>query len=86
MKNVEQITFSGEYARKTGQDVKYITERAVFRLTDAGLELIEIAPGVDLEEHILKKMEFTPLISPDLKLMDSRIFRKEKMNFRFEET
>ena len=84
VKNVEQITFSGAYARKTGQDVKYITERAVFRLTDEGLELIEIAPGVDLEEHILKKMEFRPLISPDLKLMDSRIFRDEKMGFCFE--
>ena len=83
VKQVEQITFSGEYARKTGQNVKYITERAVFQLTDDGLELIEIAPGVDLQEHILNKMEFTPKISPDLKLMDSRIFRDEKMGFQF---
>ena len=85
VKDVEQITFSGDYARKTGQDVMYITERAVFRLAGETLELIEIAPGVDLEEHILKKMEFTPKISPDLKLMDERIFRPEKMGFSFDE-
>ena len=85
VKDVDQITFSGDYARKTGQDVKYITERAVFRLAGETLELIEIAPGVDLEKDILAKMEFRPKISPDLKLMDSRIFREEKMGFQFDE-
>ena len=83
VKNVEQITFSGKYARKTGQDVKFITERCVFRLCDDGLELIEIAPGVDLQKHILDKMEFVPKISPDLKEMDPRIFREEKMGYSF---
>ena len=83
VRRVDQITFSGKYAKKTGQDVMFISERAVFRLTEQGLELTEIAPGVDLEEHILKKMEFRPLISPQLKLMDSRIFRPEKMGFCF---
>ena len=72
---VQQITFSGDYARSTGQKVLYVTERAVFRLnTEGALELIEIAPGVDLEKDILAKMEFRPQIAEDLKVMDSWIF------------
>ena len=77
--HVQQITFSGEYAGRTGQKVLYVTERAVFRLlpgngADHKLELIEIAPGVDLEKDILAKMEFEPVVSPDLKIMDKKIF------------
>jgi propionate CoA-transferase len=76
---VEQITFSGEYANDTGKDILYVTERAVFRLTPGGVELIEIAPGVDLEKDILSKMVFRPLVSSELKEMDSRIFIDAKM-------
>ena len=54
----------------------YITERAVFKLTEAGLELIEIAPGIDLEKDILGQMDFKPVISPDLKLMDAGLFEE----------
>jgi len=75
---VEQVTFSGKYAQETNQKILYVTERAVFKLTPAGVELIEIAPGVDLEKDILQQMEFTPIIG-DYKLMDERIFRPEKM-------
>lgn len=77
---VEQITFSGEYANDTGKDILYVTERAVFRLTPKGVELIEIAPGVDLEKDILSKMAFQPLVSSNLKKMDPRIFIDAKMN------
>lgn len=73
--HLEQITFSGDYAARRGQEVVYVTERCVFRLTGAGLLLTEIAPGVDLEKDILPKMEFTPLISPDVKRMPEEIFR-----------
>ena len=76
---VEQITFSAKYARQIRQDILYITERAVFRLTDEGLELLEIAPGIDLQKDVLSKMAFKPLISKDLKKMDSRIFKDELM-------
>ena len=76
---VQQITFSGEQALKNGQEVLYISERAVFKLTDDGIVLTEVAPGVDLQKDILGKMEFEPLVSDELKLMDSRIFRDEVM-------
>ncbi|MCG7496124.1 3-oxoacid CoA-transferase [Vibrio sp. Of7-15] len=81
--HVEQITFSANTARKNNKPVLYITERAVFQLSEQGLELIEIAPGIDLERDILHQMAFLPKISPTLKTMDSRIFRDELMGLTF---
>jgi len=72
---VDQITFSAQYARETGQRVMYVTERAVFSLGENGLVLEEIAPGVDLEKDILSHMDAAPMISPDLKEMDARLFQ-----------
>jgi propionate CoA-transferase len=71
--DVEQITFSGEHAAETGQSVFYVTERCVFERTPAGVELIEIAPGIDLERDVLGQMEFKPLIR-NVRPMDPRIF------------
>lgn len=78
-KDVEQITFSAAYASETGQKVLYVTERAVFELLNGKLTLIEIAPGVDLQKDVLGQMEFEVAIADDLKLMDERLFREEKM-------
>jgi propionate CoA-transferase len=60
--DVSQLSYSGEIARRKGQDALYVTERAVFRLSDQGLELIEVAPGIDLERDVLAQMDFRPLI------------------------
>lgn len=82
--HVEHLTFSGSYARRKGQEVFYVTERAVFRLGEEGLVLIEVAPGVDLEKEIVAQMGFRPNISADLKEMAPSLFRDEKMGFRGE--
>jgi propionate CoA-transferase len=62
VERVDQISFSADVARQKRQDVLFVTERAVFRLVDAGLELIEIAPGIDLQRDVLEQMAFRPII------------------------
>lgn len=83
VKKVQQITFSADYARETGQKILYITERAVFQLAEQGIMLTEIAPGVDLEKDILAHMEFQPIIGENLKVMDPRIYCEGKMGLHF---
>jgi propionate CoA-transferase len=78
VKAAEQITFSGTYAASKSQPVIYVTERCVFQLTQGGLELIEVAPGIDIERDILAHMDFMPIISKPV-CMDRRIFRDEPM-------
>jgi len=80
LKNVEHITFSGEYARKLNKEVMYVTERAVFRLSPDGPVLEEIAPGVDLDQDVLARMDFSPAVSKKLKFMDEKIFQVKTMN------
>ncbi len=77
--HVYKVLCSGSNLHRK-EEVLFITERAVFRLTDEGLLLEEIAPGVDIEKHILSKMEFKPVIRGEPKLMDPRIFRERRMN------
>ncbi|SAK47264.1 3-oxoadipate CoA-succinyl transferase subunit alpha [Caballeronia arationis] len=79
---VEHRTFSGRYAAERGQPVLYITERCVFSLTPEGLELIEVAPGIDVERDILSQMGFAPVIKRPPRLMDARIFQSAPMGLR----
>lgn len=78
---VEHITFSGAQAIKNKQKILYITERAVFELTEEGLELSEIAPGINIEKDILAHMDFRPIIKQP-KIMDERIFCEPIMNLK----
>ena len=82
LKNVNQITFSGNYARQQQQPVYFVTERAVFKLNQAGVELIEYAPGIDVEKDILRQMDYMPIISPNLKEMPLELFEHQVMNLR----
>lgn len=79
---VEQISFSGEYARRWKVPVSYITERAVFELEPDGLVLTEVAPGLDLERDVLQQMQFRPRIAASLKTMDPRLFKAPPTGLR----
>lgn len=75
---VDQITFSGNQALVQGQEVLYVTERAVFSLSKGGLELVEIAPGVEMERDVIDQMEFKPLISESIGTMNPKFFIDEE--------
>jgi acyl CoA:acetate/3-ketoacid CoA transferase len=74
VEEVEHVTFSGKRAVEQGQDITYVTERCVMKLTPKGIVLTEIAPGVDLQEHILNQSEFPLIVSEKLKTMDANLF------------
>ena len=81
VQRIEQVTFSGPYAASSGQNVLYVTERCVFKLTPQGLELIEVAPGVDIARDILAQMDFMPIVHQP-QTMDPRIFLPEAMQLQ----
>ena len=81
VREVEHRTFSGPVAAARGKTVLYVTERCVFTLTPEGLELTEVAPGIDIERDILAKMDFRPIVRRP-RVMDERIFRDQPMQLR----
>jgi acyl CoA:acetate/3-ketoacid CoA transferase len=84
VEKVYKVIFSGPQAIKYEKEILYITERAVFRLTDRGLCLEEISPGVDIDKDILSKMEFSPTVSSSMKQMDERLFKVGKISLKDE--
>jgi propionate CoA-transferase len=82
VREVEHRTFSGSVSVQRGQHVLYVTERCVFKLTPDGLQLVEVAPGIDIERDILDRMEFKPVIRRDPAPMDERIFSNGTMGLR----
>jgi acyl CoA:acetate/3-ketoacid CoA transferase len=79
---VEQVSFSGPRAVLQGQEIVYVTERCVMRLEPAGLTVLEIAPGVNLEREVLTQSEFPLLVSPNLKAMDANLFHPEPIKLK----
>ncbi len=82
IKEINQTTFSAPHSLEIGQNVLYITDRCVFRLTDKGLKLIEVAPGIDIETQICANMDFRPIIEDDVKEMDPKLFREPLIGLR----
>jgi propionate CoA-transferase len=81
---VEQVSFSGRRAVAQGQDITYVTERCVLKLTPDGLLVTEIAPGVDLERHVLAEADIPLKVAPDLKIMEARLFEPEPMGLELD--
>jgi acyl CoA:acetate/3-ketoacid CoA transferase len=81
VESVYRIAFSAHQAAKHGQEILYITERGVFRLSKAGITLEEVAPGIDMDKDLLSKMCFMPKVK-SIKKMDERIFSKAKMGIK----
>jgi propionate CoA-transferase len=84
VKAVEQISFSGKRGTLQGQDVTYVTERCVLKLTAEGIVVTEIADGAELQANILDQSEFPLLISPQLKTMDRNLFNPQKMGLKLD--
>jgi propionate CoA-transferase len=82
--NLEQICYSASIGRERGQVTLFVTERAVFRIGAEGLELIEVAPGIDVERDVIANMDFRPQVARDLRQMDARIFNPRPMGIAAE--
>lgn len=81
IEHVQQITFSGQVAARRRKPVLYVTERCVFRLLPSGVQLIEVAPGIDIKRDVLAHMSFKPVIN-NVRRMDARIFRPGPMDLK----
>ncbi|WP_035485478.1 acyl CoA:acetate/3-ketoacid CoA transferase [Geminicoccus roseus] len=74
VEHVREVSFSGRYALQRGQTILYVTERAVFRLTPEGIELVEVAPGIDARRDVIDQMDFVPTVAEPLKTMPESAF------------
>jgi acyl CoA:acetate/3-ketoacid CoA transferase len=83
---VEHVSFSGRMARVRGQQVTIVTERCVMRLLPDGLTVTEIAPGVDVARDVLSRVPIELRVSPELQVMDPRLFQSEPMELNLRQT
>lgn len=82
VERVSQVSFNGQLAVQRKQRVVVVTERAVFRLTENGWLLTELAPGIDLERDVLANMDFAPMVAPELRRMDPRLYKPAPFGLR----
>jgi acyl CoA:acetate/3-ketoacid CoA transferase len=82
VRRVQGVCFNGPKMVREGKEVLYVTERAVFRLTPEGPEVIEIAPGIDLDRDVLSQMEFRPRVAVNVRQMNAAIFTPGPMGRR----
>jgi propionate CoA-transferase len=82
VEQVEHVTFSGKRARQQGQEVLFVTERAVLELQPEGLTVTEIAPGIDLKREVLQQADTKLRVSPNLKVMDPELFEPKKLGLQ----
>jgi len=82
VEQVEHVTFSGKRAREQKQEVLFVTERAVLKLEPEGLTVIEIAPGIDLERDVLKQADTALRVSPNLKVMEAKLFEPKRFGLQ----
>lgn len=80
VEHVREVTFAGGVAAAQGKSVIYVTERAVFKLTPSGVELIEVAPGVEIQADVLDRMGFAPSVSDSLTTMGAHCFVDDDAN------
>jgi len=81
---VDQVSFSGKRAIRQGQDITYVTERCVIKLTEKGLMITEIAPGLDLQRDILDQAATPLAVAKNLKIMDAALFDPALMKLSLE--
>lgn len=82
VRTLDQVSFSGRRGREQGQEVSYVTERCVLKLEREGIVVTEIAPGVELQSNVLDQSEFPLIVSPQLKMMDARLFTAAAMGLK----
>jgi acyl CoA:acetate/3-ketoacid CoA transferase len=85
VREVDHVTFSGAMARERGQDVRYVTERCVMRLASDGLEVIEVAPGIDVRRDVLEQADFPLAVASELKTMDAALFEDAPYGLQLKE-
>ena len=79
---VEHVTFSGNRARAQGQEVLFVTERCVIRLTDRGLLATEIMPGINPARDIVAASGGRVTVADTATVMPLSLLGKDPMGWQ----